>query len=521
MTAALVATALAVTGWSTTGGIAAGAAEPGGAWSEFRPGSEFVQTDSLQTIDDVRALQDDGSPAGGVRVAVVTDDNGAAPGGLDVTAVTADAGRVGALTSSLETVPGVLSAEVDTRIGLAEDPYASLQYSTATVRADRVRSAATGAGVVVAVIDTGVQSTHPDLRPTVAGGATRVLRGTTFLTPDGGGPNLSGSPGTADSNGHGTHVAGIIAAARDNGIGVEGIAPDAQILPVRALDGSGFGWSSDVAASIMWSHQQGADVINLSLAGPGQSAAISAAIDAVSTDASRGKAPTAVIAAAGNSGTFYSQMWPAAHPRVIAVGSTDSLDRVASSSSQGSYLDVTAPGVNIISTCAPTGYCYRSGTSMASPLVAGAAALLRQQDPRRDGASIKSILERSTFDVEREGFDTASGWGRVDIATALDPARNPRVPRPVRLPSGIVDAVVADGRFVMVVGRATDPDDTPIVSVASTINGRRTVRDVWAIDGRWGIGYDAEPGTHSICVDMLDTPTRQPVWLGCTDLLVK
>ena len=517
----MVATALVVTGWTATGPATVGAAEP----SEPGPGlaldERVAQTGSLRTVDDVRALQDDQDAAGGVRVAVVTDDNGTAAGGLDVTALTADPGQVEQLTETLATVPGVLSAEVDTRIGIAEDPYASQQYSTAMVRADRVRSAATGAGVVVAVIDTGVQSTHADLAPTVAGGAPRVLRGTTFLTPDSGRPNLSGSPGTTDSNGHGTHVAGIIAAARGNGIGVEGIAPDAQILPVRALDGSGFGWSSDIAASIMWSHQQGADVINLSLAGPGESATISAAINSVSTDTSRGKAPTVVIAAAGNSGANYSLMWPAAHPRVIAVGSTDSLDRVASTSSRGSYLDVTAPGVNILSTCAPSGYCFRSGTSMASPLVAGAAALLRQQDPGRDGAAIETILERSTFDVDRLGFDTSSGWGRIDVATALDPARNPRVPRPVRLPSGIVDAVTTDGRFVMVVGRATDPDDTPIVSVASTVNGRRTVRDVWAIDGRWGIGYNGEPGTHRICVDVLDTPTRRPVSLGCWERVVK
>jgi len=426
---AVVATALVVTGWTATANVAAGATEPGDTGST--PDTQPRQADSVQavgdvqTVDDVRALQDDGGSAAGVRVSVVTDDNGAAPGGLDVTAVTADAGRVDALTSSLESVPGVLSAEVDTRVGIAEDPYASQQYSTTRVRADRVRSATTGAGVVVAVIDTGVQGTHPDLSPAVAGGATRVLRGTTFLTPDGAGPNLSGSPGTTDSNGHGTHVAGIVAAARGNGIGIEGIAPDAQILPVRALDGSGFGWSSDIAASIVWSHQQGADVINLSLAGPGESPAISAAINAVSTDASRGKAPTVVVAAAGNSGTIYPQMWPAAHTRVIAVGSTDSVDRVASSSSRGSYLDVTAPGVGILSTCAPSGYCFRSGTSMASPLVAGAAALLRQQNPSRNGAAIESILERSTFDVDRQGFDTASGWGRVDVATALDPARNP------------------------------------------------------------------------------------------------
>ena len=100
------------------------------------------------------------------------------------------------------------------------------------------------------------------------------------------------------------------------------------------------------------------------------------------------------------------------------------------------YVDVAAPGVGILSTCTPSGYCYRSGTSMASPLVAGVAALLRQQNPARSQWSVENILETTAFDTDAPGVDAASGWGRIDVAAALDPTHYTKVPRPVRLPSG-------------------------------------------------------------------------------------
>ncbi len=508
----LVAT-MAASGWST--------APIAGAAARSVDEEHLAVVDDVHTLADVAELGRRPESDGDVRLAVLSDTNGTQPGGLDVTAVSAPSDRVDQLTEALDAVPGVLSTETDSRVSLAEDPYASQQYATRKVRANLVRSLADGAGVIVAVIDTGVQASHADLSGELGSGATRVLTGTTFLTPDGDEPDLTGTPGTSDPNGHGTHVAGIIAAHRNNGIGVEGIAPEAQILPVRALDRSGFGWASDVAEAILWAHGQGADVINLSLAGPTRSTAVSAAITSVSTDTSRGTAPTIVVAAAGNSARAYSKMWPAAGPRVIAVASSDGNDEVADTSSRGTYVDVAAPGVNILSTCAPAGYCYRSGTSMASPLVAGAAALLRQQDPSRGVTQVEGILEDSAFDIDLLGRDDASGWGRVDVAAALDPANHPTPPRPAHLPTGSVDAVTANGRFVTVVGRAHDPENTPIVRVVSTVDGRRSQYDVWAIGGAWGVGWNAEPGTHRICVSVLDTPTRQPVSLGCTELVVK
>mgnify|MGYP001336407280 CR=1 FL=1 len=506
----LTATALVVTGWTSTAAIAAGATEV-----------PLPDVPALTSIDDVAALATSTQDDPGVRVAVVTDANGSAAGGVAVTTVQSDPAEVGALRNELDAVPGVLSTEVDSRVSAIEDPYVSQQYSANRIRENLVTNVASGDGVVVAVIDTGVLGTHPDLATQLPGGRQRVLTGTTFLTPDPGAADQTGTPGNVDPNGHGTHVGGIIAAAKGNGIGVAGLAPDAQILPVRALDSKGFGWSSDVATAILWAHQQGADVINLSLAGPTESPAVSTAIDQVTTDTSRGKAPTIVVAGAGNSAATYPRMWPAAHPRVIAVAATDGLDGVASFSSRGSYVDVAAPGMLILSTCTPATYCYRSGTSMASPAVAAVAALLREQDHTRSGSTVESILESTAFDADAIGQDVATGWGRIDAAAALDPAHYSKVPRPVRLPTGTFDSLVVDGRFMVVRGRANDPDGTPIVRVESSVDGKRTVRDMWAVGDAFAMGWNDVPGDHHVCVSALDTPTRRAVALGCRDVVVK
>lgn len=454
-----------------------------------------------------------------VRVAVVVDTNGAAPGGVGVSSLQVEADQVGAVTERLEDLPGVLHAEVDSRVAVASDPLTPQQYAASRVRADLVSSEATGDGIVVAVVDSGVRGDHPDLATPLPDGRPRVLPGTTFLTPGPGKPNLTGTPGSVDPNGHGTHVAGIVAAAKGNGVGGAGIAPEAQILPVRALDANGMGWSSDVAAGILWAHQQGADVINLSLAGPASSTAMSTAINTVTTDASRGTAPTVVVAAAGNSGTSYPKMWPAAHPRVIAVASTDSTDTVASSSSRGAYVDVAAPGVSILSTCIPTTYCKQSGTSMASPLVAAAAALLREQDPTRDGAAVESILEGTAYDIDVLGEDTATGWGRVDLATALDPATYTQVQR--RLPNGALEVVRVDDRRITVRGRVTDVDGNPKVRIESVVGTRRSLRTTTASGGRFSLEWTDVAGTHTVCATAVDVGTSAMVPLGCNEVVVK
>jgi len=371
---------------------------------------------ALDSVTDVHQLAAETATDSGVRVGIVTDTNGSAPGGIDTTHVMVPTGQAAELAARVEAVAGVVSAEVDRRVTLtATDPMAYLQYGPVRMGVPAAPAGADGHGVTVAVIDTGVMGSHRDLIPALADGRARVLTGTSFL----GGSAENGTPGNVDPNGHGTHVAGIIAAAKDNGIGGAGVAPEAQILPVRVLNAAGSGWGSDIAAAIRWAHDQGADVINMSLGAPGTTPGdISAAINYATTDARNGHGPTVVVAAAGNNGTQYSSMWPAEHPRVVAVAATDAADNVTSFSSRGTYVDVAAPGLDILSTCKSGNFCQMSGTSMASPMVAAAAAVLRSQDQTRTPAQVQNMLESTAKDLGPAGRDVSSGMGLVQVARA-------------------------------------------------------------------------------------------------------
>lgn len=259
-----------------------------------------------------------------------------------------------------------------------------------------------GAGVNVAVIDTGIDCGHPDL-------AAHCVYG----------PNLTvkGNKVAFDDHGHGTHVAGTIA-ARDNGFGVIGVAPETTLYAVKVLDAKGSGSWSAVASGIIWATRNGIQVINMSLGGSSFSQAIADAVK-VASDAG-----VLVVSAAGNSGCCDRVLYPAKLPESMAVAAVDSLDQRASFSSTGPEVDVAAPGVAILSTvpqgactlCDPSGYRTLSGTSMATPHVAGTAALLMSQ-----GFTAIQAWEQisgTATDLGFPGFDFFHGWGRVDALSA-------------------------------------------------------------------------------------------------------
>ena len=215
--------------------------------------------------------------------------------------------------------------------------------------------------VKVAVIDTGVQGTHPDFN---VGAVQAVVPGTDFV---------AGGDGTNDQNGHGTHVAGILGARDQESTDTGGIggAPLVTILPVRVLDASGSGSYSAVINGINYAVAQGADVISMSLGGTGSSSSLQTAVsDAIA-------AGVVVVAAAGNNGTC-NTLYPAVLPGVIAVGATvqSPADTLASFSQHGSDVDIAAPGSIIWSDIPTSSYGQKSGTSMATPFVSAAAALL-------------------------------------------------------------------------------------------------------------------------------------------------
>ena len=295
-----------------------------------------------------------------------------------------------------------LDAEVHT-IGVptGSDPYRASQWDLAKIQAPAAWQKSTGAGVVVAVIDSGVDASHPDL-------AGQVLPGVDLV---------GGTSGVStDPNGHGTHVAGTIAALTGNEVGVSGFAPDAKILPIRTQNANGSGLMSTVATGITYAADHGAQVINMSLGGGTQ---VSAVTNAIAYARSKG---VVVVASAGNSRTSGSPIsYPAADPGVIAVASTDSADNFSSFSNRGTYVDVAAPGSGILSTypVALGSYGSMSGTSMASPHIAAVAALLKAFDTGLSPDRIQEAMETSAVDLGAAGKDADFGYGRVDAAAAL------------------------------------------------------------------------------------------------------
>ncbi|WP_305784113.1 S8 family serine peptidase [Symbioplanes lichenis] len=316
------------------------------------------------------------------------------------------------------------------------DPYRASQWDFAKIGVAGAWERSTGAGVIVAVIDTGVDAGHPDL-------AGHVLPGIDLV---------AGTSGTStDPNGHGTHVAGTIAAVTGNGVGISAVAPDAKILPIRVLDADGSGDMSDVATGIVYAADHGADVVNLSLGSTTQLTAVTQAVAYA-----RGKGVT-VVAAAGNDGQKGNPAsYPGADAGVLAVAATDSSDQVAAYSTRGSYVDVAAPGTTIVSTY-PGGYATESGTSMASPHVAAVAALLEAARPDGTPDDIERILEDTAVDLGAGGKDTSYGYGRIDALAALTAAA-PATATPVPAPTTVTPSPAA----------THDPTPTPTPTVTVT-----------------------------------------------------
>ncbi|MEU4163766.1 S8 family peptidase [Actinoplanes sp. NPDC026670] len=317
------------------------------------------------------------------------------------------------IISSARKTAGTVSVEIDRRVHALDipddnDEYRGDQWDLDKISVPSAWEESTGSEVVVAVIDTGVDGAHPDL-------AGNVLAGYDAIDDTEG--------GDTDGNGHGTHVAGTVAAVAGNGEGIAGVAPDAKILPIKVLDADGSGYTSDTAEGIVWAADNGAQVINLSL---GSDSSTDAEEAAVAYALEKG---VTVVAAAGNEREEGSPTsYPAAYDGVIAVAATDADDEIAEYSNRGDYVDVAAPGSGIISTYPSdlsddgSGYAELSGTSMASPHVAAVAALLKAVNPDLTPDDVQNALEQSAVDLGEDGFDEDFGHGRIDAAAALEAA---------------------------------------------------------------------------------------------------
>jgi len=257
-------------------------------------------------------------------------------------------------------------------------------------------------GVPVGIVDTGIDAGHEDLAGKVAAcGAAADGRVT-----DG---------ECADSEGHGTHVAGTIGALANNHVGVAGVAFASPLIVCRALGGpDGSGTVADVAACIRWVHDRGAKVISMSLGGPSSRTLAEAAKSAYSRG---GRSGSLLVAAAGNDGDGTVE-YPAGLDQVVSVAAIDARDGVAPFSNENSDVELAAPGVDILSTKLGGGYIRYSGTSMATPHVAGAAALLWGRTPGATASSVRRQLDAAVDDLGAPGRDPAYGYGVVDLAKA-------------------------------------------------------------------------------------------------------
>jgi subtilisin family serine protease len=277
----------------------------------------------------------------------------------------------------------------------------------ATFAWDEVRG---DAGTVIAVLDTGIDRTHPDLAAKI------VSPGRDFANDD---------LDATDDHWHGTHVAGIAAADTDNAEGIAGVAWNCRLLPVKVTDENGDGFYSWIIDGIIWAADQGAGVINLSLGGDIDDPFLE---DACRYAYERG---AVVVAAAGNNGSP-GVLYPAAYDNyVLAVAASDYNDSIAGFSNSGPEVDVAAPGVWILGP-APVWYAgagnppylFASGTSAATPHVAGLAALIKSAKPGLPAGDIMKLIRYTADDINRVDFpgrDDGAGYGRINMRRALVP----------------------------------------------------------------------------------------------------
>ncbi|MBF6613133.1 MAG: S8 family serine peptidase [Chloroflexi bacterium] len=298
---------------------------------------------------------------------------------------------------------------------------AQQQWGVTQIKAEQAWDITTGSSsIVIAILDTGTASDHPDLQD-------KIVPGYDFVNND---------SDPSDDNGHGTYTAGIAAASSNNGTGVVGISWGARIMPVKVLNDRGSGSEETIAQGIRWATDHGARIINASLGGD------------INTPVMQDAAKYAhdknvlLVAAAGNTPDG-KPGYPAAYDTVLAVAATGRSDTYTGFSSFGSYVGVSAPGVGILSTSwsdGNLGYEYGNGTSAASPFASGVAALIWSVNPSLTADQVKYIIEDSADDVGDPGVDIHYGYGRLNALRAVRMAQQgpppPRTPTPFAQATG-------------------------------------------------------------------------------------
>ncbi len=388
--------------------------------------------------------------------------------------------------AALAANPRITYIELDHKVQVLQQV---LPWGVDRIDAEIVHSYNKGAGVNICIIDTGIDYNHPDLDDNYVGGIDYV--------------NNDFDP--MDDNGHGTHCAGIVA-AENNDFGVVGVAPEASLCVVKALDSSGSGYLSDVVAGIEWAVENDMDVISMSLGSDSSSLTLE---DACNNAYASG---LILVAAAGNDGNPAGKTdsvdYPARYSSVVAVAATNDADARATWSSTGPDLEFSAPGISIYSTYLNGGYATGSGTSMACPHVVGTVALAKIAYPAYTNIEIRSLLQNTADDLGTVGLDIKYGYGLVDADEAA-PDVGPDITPPT-----ISNLMPADGSVIStgsptISAAVSDASGIDEASIVMTVDETVVVHTYNSITGI--VSYtvpDAGPlaeGSHTVTLVVADT----------------
>ncbi len=395
--------------------------------------------------------------------------------------------KLNATAARLVTLPEVEQVEKDYLLPVAAVPSDAdffRQWHLSGIEAEAAWDISSGdPNVIVAIVDTGVDVNHPDLR-------ARVSAGYNFVTS---------TPDANDCCGHGTEVAGTVSAIGNNGLGVAGVTWQGTILPVRVaanIDGRQAARLSDIARGIIWATDHGAAVINTSFTGLFHSTTVRNAAQYALLSGSL------VVASMGNTG---QRDGSAGCPWIIGVSAADESDNLAGFSTFGPGVDLAAPGVDIYTTERFGGYGFASGTSFSSPIVAGVIALMRSVRPDATPSQITDLLFASADDVGPPGADELFGHGRVNARAAVTAARDAALPPDATPPQVAVTAPVDGAGLTGKTRFEIDArDDALVREVVLSVDGVELARDpsfpyAFLIDSQ-----AAPPGNHRVTATATD-----------------
>ena len=358
-----------------------------------------------------------------------------------------------AIAGLLKNNPHIKFAELDRRIPhtttLVNDPLLPSEWHIAKINAPNAWDSSTGSNVTVAVLDSGVDATHPDL-------VNNLLMGSSWNFYD-------NNSNLTDVTGHGTKVAGTIAAIANNGVGVAGVSPDAKIIPIRISDSTGWATYSNMASGFIWAADHGARVANLSYDGSDSLTVQSGA------QYLRDRGGIAVLSA-GNNGLEQAY---APSTSVLVVAATDNNDYKASWSNFGNYIDISAPGVGIYTTTNGGGYAAVSGTSFSSPITAAVIALMMSANSSLDPATLEKVLFSTATDLGAVGWDKTFGYGRVNAEAAVNAAKT-ATPTDTTPPKVAISSPTSGSTVNGIIAiKASATDNVSVARVDLNINGTK------------------------------------------------